>query len=42
MKNIFQIFFVGSVKMSDERKSEKSFGGTTILLLLHTLTRNNI
>ena len=40
MKNIFEIFFVGCFKKSDERKIEKNFGGTTILLLLHTPTRH--
>ena len=40
MKTFLEKFFVGRGEFNDERKKEKNFGGTSILLLLHTLTRN--
>ena len=40
MKNFLKKIFVGHLQFDDERKNEKNFGGTSILLLLHTLTRN--
>jgi hypothetical protein len=41
MKIFFQFFLDGEGKISDERKNEKNFGGSTYFLLLHTLTRIN-
>ena len=40
MKTFLKKNFVREAKIDGERKKEKNFGGSSILLLLHTLTRN--